>query len=168
MFFSIRIACLLLLATQIVRCQQQVVYQRLTMPSENAMLKIVPHMEVPMTMAPSVQSGMNFKMPITLRFPTMADIMRPTRTTVVGANVADQPGSAESKPRFDEELQLELIKHNNASRANSRALFYRSVERSHPALGKTCLLRAICEVAEVPSINTGSGIIGELIDLLLT
>lgn len=151
---------LALLAVNWVCGQTQQQFQRLFWPANNAEFKIIPHIEMPMTMAPSVQSGMNFKMPITLKFPTMRDLMGPSR--------AGESGDASAGPKDASTPREEDMAHKNLSRANSRAMFYRSVESGHPTLGKSCLLRAICEVAEVPVINSGSGLLGELIDLLLT
>lgn len=143
----------------------QTAVNRLSWPSNNAELKIVPHVEVPMTMAPSVQSGMNMKLPITLKFPSFYDVMRPLRTAAL--NVANnEPQAPDSKPR--EETSMPIIDKANSSRINSRAMFYKSIESSHATYGKACLLRAICEVAEIPAISSGTGLVGEIVDLLLT
>lgn len=114
-------------------------------------------------MAQSVQSGMNFKLPITLKFPSFYDIMRPVRNVAVAA-AANEPVTAGSKQREEEDNQRFL----NETRAQSRALFYKSIERTSSKWGEGCLLRAICEVAEIPAINSGSGLLGELIDMFLT
>ena len=151
--------CLLLLSSSLAQR-----FQRLTWPSENAELKIVPHVEIPMTMAPSVQSGMNFRLPITLQFPSYSDVMRPMRNTAALVAAASDPVTSPSRQREEDDSSIFV----NRTRANSRAMFYKSVEKHSSKWGEDCLLRAVCEVGEIPSINSGSGIIGEVIDLLLT
>ncbi|KAI1301539.1 hypothetical protein HDE_02975 [Halotydeus destructor] len=131
-------------------------------PSENAELKIEPNTKMPMTMAQSVQSGMNFKLPITLKFPSFYDVMRPIRVAAMAAAASDPVMTMPSNTRD------EKVTFANTTKATARTMFYKTIESSHPKFGKVCLLRAICEVAETPAINSGSGIIGELVDLLLT
>lgn len=57
---------------------------------------------------------------------------------------------------------------SEAMKVRSRVDFYRTFEKISPKLGKPCLLRAICEVAQIPLINPATGIVGEILDLLLT
>lgn len=137
-------------------------YSRLTWPSENgARMQIVPHMEVPMTMAPSVQSGMKFRLPITMKFAGMGG---PAMTIADAVTLTD----GKKKQREDEVIFDGNESFLNDTRAKSRALFYKSIETSNSKWGESCLLRAICEVAEIPAINSGTGILGELLDLFLT
>lgn len=113
------------------------------MPSPNSELLIVPRFEIPMSMAPSIQTGMSLRMPISLKFASRSSV--------------ESTGDKSSKGDLSESLK-----------AKSRIDFYRTFEKLSPRLGKSCLLRAICEVAQVPLINPATGIVGEILDLLLT
>jgi len=53
-------------------------------------------------------------------------------------------------------------------RVEARNLLYKSVELTHSTLGKSCLLRAVCEVSQTPLISPETGIVGEIIDMFLT
>lgn len=119
-------------------------FHRLQLPSPNSELLIVPRFEIPMTMAPSVQTGMVLRMPISLKF-------------------ANRPASSQSSSERHVKSDS-----NETVKARSRAQFYRTFEQMSPKFGKACLLRAICEVAQIPLINPSTGIVGEILDLLLT
>lgn len=62
--FSLVPAFLLILPS--ISCET---YHRLLSPSSNSQLQIVPKVEIPIAMAPTVQCGMNLRLPITLKFP---------------------------------------------------------------------------------------------------
>lgn len=125
----------LLLAFNPVTCET---YHRLLTPTSNSQLQIVPRIEVPMTMAPTVQSGMNLRLPITLKF----------------------PGKVENLREPD-------LHYSDVAKTKSRASLYSSIDKFHPTFGKICLLRSICEVSHVPLISPATGLVGEVVDLLL-
>ena len=110
-------------------------FHRLLSPSPNSQLQIVPKIDVPMSMAPTVQSGMSLKLPITLKFPERSESSR---------------------------------RRDNESKLWSRKYLYKSIEKIHPSFGKICLLRSICEVSHIPLISPTTGLVGEIIDLVLT
>lgn len=134
----------LLLFNEGVNCRR---FHRLQLPSANSELQIVPRIEVPMSMAPTVQTGMNIRLPISLKFPTKEDSFSFYR---------------QNSKHLTTDLFL------NETRVEGRARFYRIIQDSHPSLGKECLMRSICEVAQVPLMNPATGLFGEVIDLLLT
>lgn len=114
-------------------------YHRLLSPASNSQLQIVPKIEVPLAMAPTVQSGMNLKLPITLKFPGRQDKLQ----------------------------KLDKCDHEVA-KTKSRALFYKSIDKVNPSFGKICLLRSICEVSHIPLISPATGLVGEIIDTILS
>jgi hypothetical protein len=122
-------------------------FHRLQLPASNSELQIVPRVEVPMSMAPTVQSGMNIRLPISLKFPPKED-----------------------HSSFYRKNSKHMTAENffNETRVEGRARFYRIIEDAHPSFGKVCLLRSICEVAQVPLITPSAGLFGEIVDLLLT
>ena len=99
-----------------------------------------------MSMAPSIQSGMNVRLPISLKFAERG-------TEAVGSRL--------SMARTPQEVL-------NSSRSETRVSLYRMIEEASPRLGKVCLLRSICEVGQVPAISPTTGLLGEIVDLLLT
>lgn len=111
-------------------------FHRLLSPSPNSQLQIVPKIDVPMSMAPTVQSGMSLKLPITLKFPEKSE---------------------SSRRRNDHETKVW-----------SRKYLYQSIEKINPSFGKICLLRSICEVSHIPLISPTTGLVGEILDLILT
>lgn len=127
-----------------VKCHR---FHRLQLPASNSELQIVPRVEVPMSMAPTVQTGMNIRLPISLKFP-----------------------SKEDRSSFYRKNSKHMTSENffNETRVEGRARFYRIIEEAHPSLGKVCLLRSICEVAQVPLMTPSAGLFGEIVDLLLT
>lgn len=123
-------------------------FHRLQMPDPRSELQIVPRVEVPMSMAPSIQSGMNIRLPITLRFAGREE-RRETVSPLSPKSMSPQ----------------EVL---NSTRTETRVSFYRMIEEASPQIGKACILRSICEVAQVPAISPATGLLGEVVDLLLT
>ena len=122
-------------------------FHRLQLPGPSSELRIVPRVDVPLNMGPSVQSGMNIRLPISLKFTG-----RETQT-------ADRLLSSKSMS------PQEVL---NSTRTETRVSFYRMIEQATPGVGKNCLLRSICEVGQVPAISPATGLLGEIVDLLLT
>ena len=120
-------------------------YHRLQLPGPTSELQIVPRIEVPMAMAPSIQSGMNIRLPISLKF----------------ADRKEATSHLTAKSMTQEEVY-------NTSLTTSRASLYQMIEKVSPTLGKACLLRSICEVGQVPAVSPATGLLGEIVDLLLT
>jgi hypothetical protein len=118
-------------------------YHRLQLPDPQSELQIVPRVEVPLSMAPSIQSGMNIRLPITLKFARHGTVQKSAKSTT----------------------SQEVL---NSSRTEARVSFYRGIEQASPRVGKVCLLQSICEVGQVPAISPASGLLGEIVDLLLT
>lgn len=144
-------------------------YHRFILPTTSSELTIVPRVEMPMTMSNTVQSGLNFRLPIAIRFPSMMDLVEPVRNvldaTNAAANALNRLLASSSPPSV---VTNSLPSLENTTRINSRISFYRSLETNFPEYGKICLLRAICEVAEIPVMAAPTGLIGEIVDLLLT
>ena len=92
-------------------------------------------------------------MPIEVEFPTMYDM----------AQTLLAPTLIPGLPKEDNTT----LGRSRQARINSRHSFYQAIEKTHPTLGKSCLLRAICEVAEVPLIASHTGFLGEIFDILL-
>ncbi|KAJ6220907.1 hypothetical protein RDWZM_006719 [Blomia tropicalis] len=159
-------------------------YQRLIMPSSGSKLTVSPGLTFPSLQLNTIDSGFTMKMPITLQFPSMTDM---TQSFIM--QIANMPiyNSFPAIPR-NHKQQSNLSDTNEATtststtttsatitksrtihaRINSRARFYETIEKAHKTLGKSCLLRTICEVAEVPFIASSTGFLGEIFDMLLT
>jgi len=161
--------------------------QRLILPTTASLLRIIPRVEMPTIASNSIQSGFSLKMPISIQFPSMVDMFQSVRNTMNGnnnnglngnnnglnGNNIGLNGNNNGPQRFPSSANLPHLlsvesDNTNKSRVNSRAQFYRTIEKSHNSFGRVCLMRAICEVAEVPLISSSTGLIGEIIDLLLT
>lgn len=135
-------------------------YQRLMQPSSGSKLTLTPGVTTPNLQLSTIESLFTMKMPISVKFPTMAQATQSFLATAL--NNTRRPSADSDPSRNNHEHRL------FQSRLNSRARFYDSIEKSHKLFGRSCLLRAICEVAEVPFISSSTGILGELFDLLLT
>lgn len=135
----------LFLVLSVLLCESEAAdaLHRLQLPDPHSELQIVPRVEVPMSMAPSIQSGMNIRLPITLKFARHETVHKSAKSM---------------SPQ-------EVL---NSSRTEARVSFYRMIEAASPRIGKVCLLRSICEVGQVPAISPASGLLGEIVDLLLT
>lgn len=154
------IACLISL--NLANCDR---FTRLVMPENPTELKIIPKVEMPMAMTTSVNSGMNMQFPITVRFPSIAEVTDPVRTVANSpANIVDLMSKLLSTLTQTDKLlnTTTMVK----ARMNSKAGFFRTIEESTLRLGSSCLHRAICEVAEVPFMSPSMGLIGEVVDLL--
>lgn len=127
-------------------CARTAQFHRLQLPDPGSELQIVPRIEVPMSMAPSIQSGMNIRLPISLKF-------------------AGREQSTSSRLSAKSMSPQEVL---NSTRTETRVSFYRMIEETSPQIGKACLLRSICEVAQVPAISPATGLLGEVVDLFLT
>lgn len=121
-------------------------------------MTIAPGLTFPSMQLSTIESTFNMRMPITVQFPTLAESAQSFIHQVFSfPNIAGQEATtATTKSR---------AKH---ARVNSRAKFYETIENAHKTLGKSCLLRAICEVAEVPFVASNTGFLGEIFDILLT
>lgn len=128
-----------------IQCEK---YQRLILPSSVSLLKIIPRVEVPTAASASIQSGLSLKMPISITLPSMMDVVKSMRQST-------------------SQTEMNVLSANK-TRVTSRSKFYKSIEKTHPSFGRICLMRAICEVAEVPFMSASTGLLGEIIDLLLT
>lgn len=138
---------ILLLVLSVLLCEAAAdTFHRLQLPGPSSELQIVPRVEVPMSMAPSIQSGMNIRLPIRLKF-------------------AGHETGTTSRLSAKSMTPQEVL---NSSRTETRVSFYRMIEEASPQIGKACLMRSICEVGQVPAISPATGLLGEIVDLLLT
>ncbi|XP_054160212.1 uncharacterized protein LOC128958390 [Oppia nitens] len=145
------IVCYLIVMTyNIYNCEK---VQRLVLPSLASSLRIIPSVQMPIVTSNSIQSGFSFRLPIAIQFPSALDFAQSFRQTLYNGNTIDFMSSS-----LD----------SNRTRVTSRANLYRAIEKTHSRLGRVCLLRAICEVAEVPFMSASHGLIGQLIDMLLS
>lgn len=124
---------------------------KLVLPTSASKLRIIPSVEMPMVASNSIQSGFSFRLPIAISFPSAMDFVQSVRQTVNNGNA----------------LQMNYL-DSNATRVNSRANLFQAIEKTHSRFGRVCLLRAICEVAEVPLMSASHGLLGQLVDMLLT
>lgn len=140
------ILCLLSVQLHATSAHEVDAFHRLQLPGPSSQLQIVPRVEVPMSMAPSIQSGMNIRLPITLKF------------------AGHEMGTASRQSSKSMSPQEVL----NSTRSETRVSFYRMMEQASPQMGKVCILRSICEVGQVPAISPATGLLGEILDLFLT
>jgi len=128
---------------------------RQILPTTSSALRIIPRVEMPMVSTNSIQSGFGFKMPISVTFPSAMDFVQSISQTINTRNVATDSVAT-------------LSTNANTTRINSRMKLYKAIEKTHNGFGRVCLMRAICEVAEVPYISSSTGLIGEIFDMLLS
>ena len=132
--------------------------QRFILPTSSSIFTIVPRFDIPMMSSSSVNSGFSFKMPITIKFPSLMDIAK---------SINQYENNIGMGTTFDKPLITNLTVVN-VTKSRSRVNFYKAIENANSRYGRVCLMRAICEVAEVPFIASSTGLLGEIIDLLLT
>lgn len=144
----------LLISSDAVQCER---IQRLVLPTTASLLKIIPRVEMPTVSSNTIQSGFSFKMPIAIHFPSVMDVVQSIRQTLnTGNAVVGSPA------------ETVVVINSNRTRANSRAKLYKAIEKTHNSFGRICLMRAICEVAEVPFMSASTGLLGEVFDMLLS
>lgn len=146
---SVKILYLLVFIWNAIECER---VQRLVLPTTASLLRIIPSVEMPMVSSNSIQSGFSFKLPIAIQFPSTLDFVKSIRQTLNNGN----------------SFQIINDLDTNRTRVNARANLFYAIEKTHKRLGRICLLRAICEVAEVPFMSASNGLIGQLIDMFLT
>lgn len=139
----------------LIQSSQTEKFQRLLQPARGTKMTMTPGLSMPSLQLNTIESGFSMKMPIAIKFPTITDVVQNLMLQVTTLNSTNKSDNL-------------TISRDMQARINSRARFYKNVESSHQTFGKSCLLRAICEVAEVPFISSSTGLIGEIIDLLLT
>ena len=144
-----KIIYLFVLFFNTIQCER---VQRLILPTTASLLRIIPSVEMPMVSSNSIQSGFSFKLPIAIQFPSALDFVQSVRQTLNTGNSGKLISAIDS----------------NITRVNSRANLFKAIEKTHHRLGRVCLLRAICEVAEVPFMSASNGLIGQLVDMFLT
>jgi hypothetical protein len=128
---------------------------RQILPTTASALRIIPRVEMPMVSTNSIQSGFGLKMPISVTFPSAMDFVQSISQTINNRNVATDSAAT-------------ITTNANTTRINSRMKLYKAIEKTHNGFGRVCLMRAICEVAEVPYISSSTGLIGEIFDMLLS
>ena len=134
-----------------IKCERM---QRLILPTTASKLRIIPSVEMPMVSSNSIQSGFSFRLPIAIQFPSAQELAQAFRQTL----------------NNDNSVQSSIFSalDANKTRVQSRSNLFNAIEKSHNRLGRVCLLRAICEVSEVPFMSASHGLIGQLVDMLLT
>ena len=137
-------------------------FQRLQLPTSGSRLTVSPGLTFPSLQLNTIESAFTMKMPIKVQFPTAAEM---ASTFIL--NVAGMPINYNTM-RSASEITNSSKSRALHARINSRAKLYETIEKSHKTLGKSCLLRAICEVAEVPFVASSTGFLGEIFDMLLT
>lgn len=150
------LALILIKETSFSRAQ----FQRLVQPYSGSKLTMAPGLTFPSVQMSTIESAFNMRMPITVQFPTAAEVAQTFILQVVGLPHA-------SNAKADPDTSSTTKSRAMHARVNSRASFYETIENVHPTLGKSCLLRAICEVAEVPFVASSTGFLGEIFDILL-
>jgi hypothetical protein len=136
---------------------------RQVLPTTGSALRIIPRVEMPMVSTNSIQSGFGLKMPISVTFPSAMDFvqsMSQTMSQTMGQTINNRNVATDSPVTF--------TTNANTTRVNSRMKLYKAIEKTHNGFGRVCLMRAICEVAEVPYISSSTGLIGEIFDMLLS
>lgn len=131
---------------------------RLILPTTNAELRIIPHVNFPSSLTNSVDSGVNFKLPITIKFPSMLDLFDPLKELVKDVK------SGKSKVFSNKDSRSLNIQ--KFSRNRSRALFYEYLSSFNSTLATDCVLKTICQVNKVALVTPSLGLIGEIIDTL--
>lgn len=123
--------------------------QRFIGPINDSKMIITPSLIMPSISslkANAIDSAVTIKMPIVLDFSTINSNY--FQSNLIKSMLMDTAGSI-----------------MQSSHVNARYNFYKTMER---LIGKSCLQRAICEVAQSPFIDPNSGLFGEILDLLLT
>lgn len=152
--------------------------QRLVQPYSGSKVTLAPGLSFPSVQLSTIESAFNMRLPITVQFPTAAEAAQQFFVQVINSPLHKQQvvtgqqkssgGDGGDKEKVDEtEKSKQRSKAMRTARLASRTSFYESLETVHESLGKSCLLRAICEVAEVPFVAANTGFIGEMIDILL-
>ena len=179
----VKLEVLLLLTCVIVNAEwnRRLPYQRLVQPSHGTRMTIAPGLCLPNMQMSTVESAMEMRMPISVNFPTAGEVAAQflnqalsLPTAVSGSSNREETskdsGSNSSIPLSSSSSSKSQSRESRAmkSRIAARQDFYKTVEKAHPTFGKSCLLRAICEVSEVPFVSAHTGFIGEMFDILLT
>lgn len=150
---------------------------RLIMPTTSSKLRVIPRVDLPFTMTTSVASGLSMKLPITMTFPSMLDLLMPVRLAMA-ANQMSPQAVAGARPGVGAQMVgaasttgastgSRSFTYRNVSRVLMRKKTYQAIESLHPEWGKPCLLRAICEVAQTPYMAPSTGLFGQIVDMLL-
>lgn len=137
-------------------------YQRLLQPSTGSKLTMTPGVKTPNVQLNTIESFFTMKMPVSVRFPTVAESFSTFMVTAMNRTL---PVANKAEEKLEESVPKS---RSFSSRVLSRLNFYETIEKSHRTFGKSCLLRAMCEVAEVPFLSSSTGLLGEMLDLLLT
>lgn len=149
-------------------------FQRLAQPYSGSKMTLAPGLSFPSVQLSTIESAFNMRLPITMQFPTAAEAAQQFFVQVISmplhkgvAAGLQQTQQKSSSTTAEDEKTAKTRSAMRTARLNSRTNFYETLQTVHDSLGKSCLLRAICEVAEVPFVAANTGFIGEIIDILL-
>lgn len=137
---------------------------RLILPASNAELRITPHIAFPSSLTNSVDSGIHLKLPITIKFPSMIDLLEPVKEILKQHDDDDRIKRSRLLRKDRKEFDAKVL---NVVRSKSRVSFYEFLSAYNSTLSLNCLLKTICQVGQVPLISPSLGLFGEIIDHLM-